>query len=144
MMLMMENSKDCDVLSIISNVSKASTDTSARLVEMSSYIKCRDISLELNSACDVILFMHSGIEILEDQILKKKMELCLKIVKNESPGLCWLGVVSCGSWKGNVNDNKDICGCDGYCKAIVSRWDLVEMLGQLTCRLGGARRLIVR
>ena len=125
MMLMMENSKDCDVLSIISNVSKASTDTSARLVEMSSYIKCRDISLELNSACDVILFMHSGIEILEDQILKKKMELCLKIVKNESPGLCWLGVVSCGSWKGNVNYNKDICGCDGYCIARVLQCLLV-------------------
>ena len=95
-MLMMENSKDCDVLSIISNVSKASTDTSARLVEMSSYIKCRDISLELNSACDVILFMHSGIEILEDQILRENKYVS-KILKKGSPGLCWLGVVSCGS-----------------------------------------------
>ena len=75
MMLMMENTKDCDILSIISNVSKAHTDTSARLDEMSSYTKCRDISLKLKSACNVILFMHSGIEILEDQVLKKQLSL---------------------------------------------------------------------
>ena len=80
-LILMENSK-CDILSIISNISKAHTDKSARLDEMSSYTKCRDISLKLKSACNVILFMHSGIEILEDQVLKKRLSLKKKIINH--------------------------------------------------------------
>ena len=68
-------------------------------------------------------FMWSCIEILEDQVLEKGW--FLEILKQKaSPGLCWLGAVSCGSWKRNVvNANQVILGrvkCKSKCKYLLN------------------------
>ena len=89
---MMEKLKDFYVFHNLFTIQRFTLTYLQGLMRCRLILNAEDIFHKISN---FVLFVWSGVEILEDQVLKR--EYVWKSLEKESPDLCWLGSVSCES-----------------------------------------------